>query len=222
VSERFPRTPPDIAATTAKTEHRMAADDESGTRPEHGRPGKVRDMFAAAENVLPVPFAGGLVNMLLGETDAWPTAVTRPRCRVPDAWWWSAASMFTWNAGGLKPGGLWLSAAYTVNVAPHGGCASAMADVNPRTGHWGFETAGTFRGDRLDVSASGQLCAWRRPVTMRLDVDYKLPGTSVSLSADLVLKRYSVQCLQVRLDDVLDVLLVVCEALTSDVTHPDF
>lgn len=188
-----------VAATTARTESRMAADgDRSGTRTEHGRPGKARDMFAAAENVLPVPFAGSLLNMLIGDTDAWPTAVTRPRRRAPAACWWSAASMFTWNACGLKPGGLWLSAARTVSVASHGARASAMADVNPRTGHWGFVVAGAFRGDRLDVSTSGQLCAWRRPVTVRLDADYELPGTSVSMSADPVLKRYSVQCLQVR------------------------
>lgn len=178
--------------------------DDNGKTGGHGeshfcRPGKGRDIFTAAENVLPMPFTGGLVNVLLGAISTWPTANFRPKQCVPEhanARKWPIVSVFTFTAGGFKPNGLWVSIANNINVMPYG-CMSTMVNMSPKSGKWSFEAAGTFHDDRLDVSASGQLCAWRRPTTFRLDVDYKFPRTTVSLYADPVLRKYSVQCLQV-------------------------
>lgn len=164
------------------------------------RPCKARDIFVAASDVLPVPFMGGLMNILVGDMRTWPTANVQPQQCLPksaDARRWSIVSRFTLNMGGLKPSGLWLSAAYNVNVMPYG-CVSAMVDANLNTGLWGFETAGTFDDNCLDVSVSGQMCTLKQPVTLRLDVDYKLPKTTLSLTVDPVRRTWFVQCLQVR------------------------
>lgn len=167
--------------------------------PTFGSYRKARDIFASADNVMPVPFTGNRVHFLLkaGESGTL-TTVTARGLQPTDGkrgWWWSAASILKQCADGPKNGPLWVSTAY--NVGTPIVRASLTSGLNPTSGDWTFETVVQSNGEALDASVTGQVAAWNQPATVRLDVDCKCYDGMMSLCVDPVLGKCAFQCLQV-------------------------
>lgn len=171
-------------------------DADGGAKPVY--PCKARDMFAAAEDVFPVTFTGGRVHVLLKSREPWALAHgLRPPPAQPPGW--SAASAFKLSTNGPsgRPGATVRLAGTLGARSRLGYLACGTVEADPASGNWSFETVFKSAAGAWDASAVGQVCAWRRPLTCRLDVDHVRPAGALSVTVDPVREHCAFQCRQV-------------------------
>ncbi|XP_026818564.1 uncharacterized protein LOC113557311 [Rhopalosiphum maidis] len=141
----------------------------------------MRDIFRSVDSLMPVPFTGCRLHLL---------------SKTPMLGW-PITTVFKLNTDGPKPSGLWMSALYEISEW-RGINASAMTDLNPKSGKWNFEAIGRLEigGNRLDASLAGQVCGWLNPVKFLVNLDYWFPTRTLSLTIDPLFRHCSFQILQ--------------------------
>lgn len=147
------------------------------------QPSTARNLFAACENVMPLPFFG-MRAFLMTKAGTIPPST------------WTVASSFKLCSGAQKPTAIWLSAAggYSGNK----GCASAALEVNPNTGDWNLETVGLpAASENIRAIASARVTKWNQFTKFCIDVDHWSTGNVYTVSVDPVRKRCGLQMLQV-------------------------
>ncbi|KAL5238170.1 hypothetical protein ACI65C_005580 [Semiaphis heraclei] len=159
----------------------MTADTDDCDSNQSPPTGLMRDVFRSVNSLMPVPFMGCRIHVLTkAEKLGWPvTAVLKL------------------DTSGPKPSGLWVSALYEMPQW-NGLNASAMTDLNPKSGKWNFEAISRLEtGDNwLDASLTGQVCSWTRPVKVQANFDYWFPTRTLSLCIDPLFNQCAFQILQ--------------------------
>jgi len=144
----------------------------------------MRDVFRSVNSLMPVPFMGCRIHML----------------KKLEQLGWPVTTVLKMDSNGPKPSGLWVSALYEM-AQWNGLNASAMTDLNPKSGKWNFEAISRLEtGDNwLDASLTGQVCSWTRPIKVQANFDYWFPTRTLSLCIDPLFKQCAFQILQVNL-----------------------